>query len=130
MSVPDQPQQTGNRRPTCFDEHRDQANAAGACVFVESDGGEPSRLGVLEADLCGFPNGRRLIDDVVDIELRAVADATGRWSQLLREPDPQPAPNNTVGDGVDENDVPFLASSRSLRPNQGYEHVHHGMGGL
>lgn len=36
---------------------------------------QPSRLGVLGGDACGFPNGRRLADDVVDIELLAVAGA-------------------------------------------------------
>ena len=33
------------------------------------------RLGVLGGDTAGFPNGRRLTDDVVDIELRVVAGA-------------------------------------------------------
>ena len=33
------------------------------------------RLGALAGQLDGFPNGRRLADDVVDIELRAVARA-------------------------------------------------------
>ncbi len=32
----------------------------------------PNRLGVLGKDLQGFPNGRRLADDVVDIEILAV----------------------------------------------------------
>jgi hypothetical protein len=36
----------------------------------------PNPLGVLGGDVAGFPNGRRLVDDVVDIELRAVAGAT------------------------------------------------------
>jgi hypothetical protein len=36
----------------------------------------PKRLGLLDGDLAGFPNGRRLGDDVVTIELRAVAGAT------------------------------------------------------
>ena len=36
----------------------------------------PSRLGLLGGDLAGFPNGRRVADDVVTIELRAVAGAT------------------------------------------------------
>jgi hypothetical protein len=36
----------------------------------------PSALGILGGDLAGFPNGRRLADDVVAIELRAVAGAT------------------------------------------------------
>src|SRR5581483_2878881 len=33
----------------------------------------PNRMGVLGGDNAGFPNGRRLTDDVVDIEEQAVA---------------------------------------------------------
>ena len=55
-----------------------------------------NRLGVLGGDLAGFPNGRRLADDVVDIELRVVAGA------LLDPPNTVP-----LGDGVDTNDKPF-----------------------
>jgi|SRR5579884_3254509 len=36
----------------------------------------PSALGVLGNDLAGYPNGRRVSDDVVTIELRAVAGVT------------------------------------------------------
>jgi hypothetical protein len=36
----------------------------------------PNRLGLVGGDPAGFPNGRRLTDDVVTIELRAVAGAT------------------------------------------------------
>ncbi|HEX2383648.1 MAG TPA: DUF4331 domain-containing protein [Acidimicrobiales bacterium] len=36
----------------------------------------PNRLGLLGSDLAGFPNGRRLTDDAVTVELRAVAGAT------------------------------------------------------
>jgi hypothetical protein len=36
----------------------------------------PSNLGVVGNDLAGFPNGRRVFDDVVTIELRALAGAT------------------------------------------------------
>ncbi len=36
---------------------------------------EPNRLGVLGGDLQGFPNGRRLADDVVDITLQAAQGA-------------------------------------------------------
>ena len=36
---------------------------------------KPSRLGILGGDACGFPNGRRLTDDIVEIELLAVAGA-------------------------------------------------------
>ncbi|HXG58700.1 MAG TPA: DUF4331 domain-containing protein [Thermoanaerobaculia bacterium] len=58
-----------------------------------------SRLGVLGGDLQGFPNGRRLADDVTDIELRVVAGV------LL--PDFNKSPNNAITDGVDANDAPF-----------------------
>jgi uncharacterized protein DUF4331 len=37
---------------------------------------KPNDLGVLGGDLAGFPNGRRPKDDVVTIELRAIAGAT------------------------------------------------------
>ena len=36
----------------------------------------PNNLGLLGGDLSGFPNGRRVFDDVATIELRAVAGAT------------------------------------------------------
>jgi hypothetical protein len=36
----------------------------------------PNNLGLLGGDLAGFPNGRRVFDDVATIELRAVAGAT------------------------------------------------------
>ena len=62
---------------------------------------------MLEGDLAGFPNGRRLEDDVIDIELRALADGYGAiLNGALGLP--QPSPNNLIGDGVDQNDVPFL----------------------
>ena len=35
-----------------------------------------SNLGVVGGDIAGYPNGRRVFDDVVTIELRAVAGAT------------------------------------------------------
>jgi hypothetical protein len=37
---------------------------------------EPNVNGILGGDLAGFPNGRRVQDDIVTIELRAVAGAT------------------------------------------------------
>jgi hypothetical protein len=63
---------------------------------------QQNRLGLLGGDLAGFPNGRRVIDDVVDIELRAVTGGTPFT------PSTNVAPNNTLGDGVPQNDVPFL----------------------
>ena len=49
----------------------------------------------------GFPNGRTLTDDVVDIELRALAGATAF------SPEFNVSPNKDLGDGVDANDVPL-----------------------
>ncbi|HEU0239012.1 MAG TPA: DUF4331 domain-containing protein [Micromonosporaceae bacterium] len=61
----------------------------------------PNRLGVLGGDLQGFPNGRRLTDDVVDIELQALEGAaqTGKLVDAL-----------AAGDQVDANDNPFSDS--------------------
>src|SRR6516164_739259 len=38
--------------------------------------GNPNILGLLGGDLAGFPNGRRVFDDIVTVELRAVAGLT------------------------------------------------------
>jgi hypothetical protein len=59
----------------------------------------PNRFGVLAGDTAGFPNGRRLTDDVVDIELRVIAGAL-----LAPEDGGKQIP---LGDGVDVNDKPF-----------------------
>lgn len=85
---------------------------------------KPSRLGALEGDFAGFPNGRRLTDDVIDIELRAVACGYGPILEkalgLCNL-----SPNNTIGDGVDANDQPFKAHFPYLATaNQGYDHDH------
>src|SRR6202167_3793956 len=37
---------------------------------------KPHELGILGGDLAGYPDGRRVFDDVVTIELRAIAGAT------------------------------------------------------
>ena len=56
---------------------------------------DPSRFGVIGGDNAGYPNGRRLADDVVDIDLQVVAG-------ILK--------GNAVplGDGVDQNSEGFL----------------------
>jgi len=56
-----------------------------------------SRLGVIGGDLNGFPNGRRLADDVVDIELQVVG------GELIGNP-------NDLGDAVDSNASGFGAN--------------------
>ena len=81
----------------------------------------PSRLGVLDGDLAGFPNGRRLADDVVDIELRAFAQGYGAFLHNLLGL-PNKSPNNLLGDGVDANDVPFLPTFPYVgTPHRGYD---------
>ncbi|MFC4500525.1 MULTISPECIES: DUF4331 domain-containing protein [Streptomyces] len=55
---------------------------------------EPKRLGVLDGDKAGFPNGRRLTDDVVDIALQVVE------GELV-------GAKNDLGDVVDVNDQRF-----------------------
>lgn len=67
---------------------------------------EPNRLGVLAGDNAGFPNGRRLADDVVDIALQAVAgavtvDETGAPTGVTL------VPALAAGDAVDANQVAF-----------------------
>ena len=64
----------------------------------------PESLGVLEGDLAGFPNGRRLEDDVTDIALKAMAGATPLTPPF------NAGVNRRLGDGVDRNDVRFLDS--------------------
>jgi hypothetical protein len=103
-------------------------NAAGACVFGVSGGGTPSRLGALDGDLCGFPNGRRLADDVTDIEVRALLEGYGPTLNAVLGV-PNRSPNNVIGDGVDENDGAFLPAFPFIgTPNAGYEHTHHALG--
>ena len=54
------------------------------------------RLGLLAGDAAGFPNGRRVSDDVTDIAARAVAGILAG-----------PQFNYPIGDGVNTNDVPY-----------------------
>ena len=76
----------------------------------------PDRLGLLAGQTDGFPNGRRLADDVVDIELRALAGGTPFTPAF------NVVPNNQLGDGVDSNDKAFLPSFPYLAsPFAGYE---------
>jgi hypothetical protein len=77
---------------------------------------KPNRLGVLGGDLQGFPNGRRLTDDVVDIELQALEGAaqTGKLVDAL-----------AAGDAVNANDhrfgksFPYVALPNVGAVNQG-----------
>src|SRR6185436_1318034 len=61
-----------------------------------------NRFGVIGGDTAGFPNGRRLADDAVDITLRVVG------GYLV--PADQGGKKLPLGDGVDVNDQPFSGS--------------------
>jgi hypothetical protein len=63
----------------------------------------PARLGVLAGDTAGFPNGRRLTDDVIDITLQVAVGALG-------------GVRTTLGDGVDRNDLLFRGTFPYLAP--------------
>lgn len=56
------------------------------------------RLGALAGDLAGFPDGRRVTDDVTDIAARVVGAG-------VLNPKFNKFPNNRIGDGVNTNDV-------------------------
>lgn len=83
----------------------------------------PNRLGVLAGDNQGYPNGRRLVDDVVDISIQAVAGA----AYPLFHPEFTPDPLATqLGDGVDANDKPFRTSFPYLAlPTSGFDSIPH-----
>ena len=66
-------------------------------VAASATVGAGNSLGVFGGDMAGFPNDRRLEDDVIDIAERAVA---GKLKGNTRA--------DLLGDGVDTNDVPFL----------------------
>ncbi|MDK3257955.1 DUF4331 domain-containing protein [Blastococcus capsensis] len=68
---------------------------------------QPNPLGALGGDLAGFPNGRRLVDDVVDIELQALEGAVnvdGRGGSLTGVEIVEPL---AKGDLVSSNDREF-----------------------
>jgi hypothetical protein len=83
--------------------------------------GGGNRLGVLAGDFAGFPNGRRLEDDIVDIDLRAFAEGYGPiLHAALGLADK--SPNDQLGDGVDANDKLFLGRFPYVAtPHQGYD---------
>ncbi len=60
----------------------------------------PNRLGVFGGDNQGFPNGRRLADDVTDIAIQAVAGKLVTGYTVSAD----------LGDGVNANDKSFLTT--------------------
>lgn len=66
-------------------------------VCEEGTCADYSRLGVIGGDVAGFPNGRRLADDILDIALQVVE------GELIGNP-------NDLGDGVNVDDNPFSST--------------------
>jgi Domain of unknown function (DUF4331) len=84
---------------------------------------KPNILGVLGNDLAGFPNGRRVIDDVVTIEIRAIAGVT------LPLVDPSFTPDKVATEVTDFTTDPPAIDSPPLgtfpymgTPYDGYDH--------
>jgi hypothetical protein len=79
----------------------------------------PSALGILGGDLAGFPNGRRVFDDVVSVELRAIAGATIPLVDKSFTPD---AAASLLTDGLDPSSTRYLDAFPYLgTPQGGYQ---------
>jgi hypothetical protein len=81
---------------------------------------KPSIYGLLGDDLAGFPNGRRVFDDVTAVELRALAGATYALVDKSYTPD---AAASAVTDGLTPADLtaPYLGTFPYLGvPHSGY----------
>jgi hypothetical protein len=78
----------------------------------------PNPIGLIGGDAAGFPNGRRVFDDVVSVELRAVAGAT---YPLVH---PSYTPDGAAGlltDGLGPNSTRYLDTFPYLgTPQSGY----------
>ena len=76
--------------------------------------GQVSRFGVIGGDNAGLPNGRRLLDDAVDIYLRVACG--------FLVPESQGGKKLPLGDGVDVNDKAFLpAFPYAAAPTSGFD---------
>jgi Domain of unknown function (DUF4331) len=83
---------------------------------------KPNIFGLLGGDAAGFPNGRRVFDDVVSIELRAIAGVTVPLVDKSFKPD---AAAGELTDGLTPADVggPYLDVFPYLGvPYDGYNH--------
>jgi Domain of unknown function (DUF4331) len=79
----------------------------------------PNALGILGGDLAGFPNGRRVFDDVVSVELRAIAGATIPLVDSSFTPD---GAASLLTDGLDQNSTRYLTQFPYLgTPQGGYQ---------
>ena len=82
---------------------------------------DPNRLGALAGDTAGFPNGRRLADDVVDIEIQALEGAlrTGKIVKPLAAGDKVNANDKEFGKAFPYLALPTSGSSTQPRGSSG-----------
>jgi len=80
---------------------------------------KPNPLGLVAGDAAGFPNGRRVFDDVVTVELRAIAGLTIPLVDPGFVPDPAAG---AVTDGTSNTNPPYLSQLPYLgTPAGGYQ---------
>ena len=82
---------------------------------------KPNILGVVGGDVAGFPNGRRVYDDVVSVELRAIAGVTFSLIDKTFTPD---AVAGQLTDGLTPAnlDIPFMPHFPYLGlPHDGFD---------
>jgi hypothetical protein len=84
--------------------------------------GKQNPIGLIAGDPAGFPNGRRPIDDVTAIELKAVAGATIPLVDKTYTPDPAAT---ALNDGTTDDNTPYGAPLLNSfpylsNPNSGY----------
>jgi hypothetical protein len=80
--------------------------------------GNPNPIGLIAGDPAGFPNGRRVFDDVVSIELRAIAGATYPLVHPGYKPD---AAASLLTDGLGPSATHYLPGFPYLgTPQSGY----------
>jgi len=88
---------------------------------------KPSNLGLIGMDAAGFPNGRRVFDDVTTIELRAIAGATLPLVDKTYKPDDAagaitPGLTSSNTDVTADNTVHYLSTFPYLgTPHSGYD---------
>jgi hypothetical protein len=82
--------------------------------------GDANPLGVVGGDLAGFPNGRRVYDDIVTVELRAIAGLLYGLIDSSFKPDDA---TKAITDGLTDADTTYLGDKFPYlgTPQGGYE---------
>jgi len=88
-------------------------------VAIPPTTNNPNPLGVVGGDLAGFPNGRRVFDDVVTVELRAIAGVTYPLVNKAYVPD---GAASAITDGLGAASTSYLPEFPYLgTPQSGYQ---------